>query len=213
MLEATRIVKSYGPVRALDHCDISVGAGEMVAIVGPNGAGKSTLLKVLVGLLRPEEGEVRIDGMALHEHLPEIRARVTYLGHATALYDDLTVRENMKLAWSLGGLDRRSVEARAAKALDEFGLEHRGNDRVAVLSAGLRRRAALAIHLHSGRAHILLDEPFANLDKDGQRTLREALSRTVAEGSSIALVVHDLALLEGTKYRVLCLEEGRVVPL
>jgi ABC-type multidrug transport system ATPase subunit len=110
-------------------------------------------------------------------------------------------------------MDRRSVEERAVKALDEFGLGHRVNDRVAVLSAGMRRRAALAIHLQSGRAHIILDEPFANLDDGGQRTLREALSRCVAEGCGIALVVHDLALLEGTKYRVVRLEEGKVVPL
>ncbi len=211
MLEATRIVKSYGPVRALDHCDISVGAGEMVAIVGPNGAGKSTLLKVLVGLLRPDEGQILLDGLALHEYLPEMRAKVTYLGHATALYDDLTVVENMKLVWSLGGLDRRAAEERAAVALAEFGLEHRANDRVAVLSAGMRRRTALATHLHSGRTNILLDEPFANLDEGGKQTLRNALRRSTVEGCSIALVVHDLAPLEGAKYRVVRLEEGKAV--
>jgi heme ABC exporter ATP-binding subunit CcmA len=209
MLEARGLVRSYGPVRALDGCSISCAAGETVAVTGPNGAGKSTLLKVLVGLLRPDQGDVTIEGADLRANLPDIRSKISYLGHATALYDDLTALESVEYAWALGGMPRSNAHEKALPALKDFGLEHRANDPVCVLSAGMRRRLALAIHLAEGRPNLILDEPFANLDEGGKQVLRQALAREAKEGRSVVLVVHDIALLEGVKHRRFHLVEGK----
>jgi ABC-type multidrug transport system ATPase subunit len=180
-----------------------------VAVTGPNGAGKSTLLKVLVGLLRPDQGNVTIEGADLRANLPDIRSKISYLGHATALYDDLTALESVRYAWTLGGMPKSEAREKAGMALREFGLEHRANDPVSVLSAGMRRRLALAIHLAEGRSNLILDEPFANLDEGGKEVLRQALAREAREGRSVVLVVHDLALLEGVKHRRYHLVEGK----
>jgi heme ABC exporter ATP-binding subunit CcmA len=212
MIEAKAIVKSFGPVRALDGCSLSCASGEMVAILGPNGAGKSTLLKVMAGLVRPDAGKVTVDGAELHSSLPEIRSRISYLGHATALYDDLTAMENILYAWSLGGLVGPAAEDKARSTLEEFGLGHRANDRASVLSAGMRRRLALAVHLGERRQNLLLDEPFANLDEEGKEVLRGVLAREVGSGRSVMVVVHDDNLLAGLKFRRYGLVEGKEVP-
>ena len=104
LLEATGLRRAYGRRQVLRDIDLTLSAGEAVAVAGPNGAGKTTLLRVLAGLARPDRGEVRLDGQLLRRDAPEVRRAVGLVSHQTLLYDDLTLHENLTFAARLYGL-------------------------------------------------------------------------------------------------------------
>jgi heme ABC exporter ATP-binding subunit CcmA len=177
-----------GRFPALAGIDLEVGAGEVVLLRGPNGAGKTTLLRAVAGLLPVVRGEAIVLGHDLRKDHRSVRRQVAMLGHATGLYDDLTVDENVRF-WAKAA---RS-QADPAGAQDRAGVEPRIRD-VAVgrLSAGQRRRASLAaLHVRDAKLW-LLDEPHAGLDAPG-RDLLDALVRSAAAGgTTVLLASHEL---------------------
>ena len=181
-------VTLLGRFPALAGADLTVSAGEIVLLRGPNGAGKTTLLRVCAGLLPIAQGEAFVLGYDLRTDRRAVRRRVGLLGHANALYDDLTVAENVRFwARTVGGTDAE-IEA----ALERLGLGARLADvPVGRLSAGQRRRTALAVLIARRPLLWLLDEPHAGLDADG-RDLVDALVRdAVAAGATVILASHE----------------------
>jgi NitT/TauT family transport system ATP-binding protein len=148
------------PYRALDDISFSVPAGAFVAIVGPSGCGKSTLLNIAAGLLAPSAGGVRVDG----EALAGLNRRATYMFQQDALLPWKTVRDNVALGLTLGGVARPVAHARAAEWLGRVGLAGFGEHYPAQLSGGMRKRAAMAQHWIIDRGLMLMDEPFSALD-------------------------------------------------
>jgi len=148
------------PYRALDDISFSVSAGAFVAIVGPSGCGKSTLLNIAAGLLAPSAGGVRVDG----EALAGLNRRATYMFQQDALLPWKTVRDNVALGLTLGGVARPVAHARAAEWLGRVGLAGFGEHYPAQLSGGMRKRAAMAQHWIIDRGLMLMDEPFSALD-------------------------------------------------
>jgi ABC-type multidrug transport system ATPase subunit len=117
LLVATGLRRSYGRLRVLRDLDLTVTAGEAVAVVGPNGAGKTTLLRLLAGLMRPDRGEIRVEGHPLRRDAPAVRRAVGLVSHQSLLYDDLTLVENLTFAARLYGIPRPAGAARAALVL------------------------------------------------------------------------------------------------
>ena len=152
---------AYGRTIALDDVTLELHEG-ITGVFGPNASGKSTLLRVLAGLVKPTRGRVLIDGGALNIGDEDFRRIVGYAGHEPGLYARLTVVENLELFARLYGVDPR----RAAALLDRLGIAARAETPVAELSAGLKRRAAVARALLHEPRLLLLDEPYANLDDD-----------------------------------------------
>jgi NitT/TauT family transport system ATP-binding protein len=146
--------------RALDDISFTVSAGAFVAIVGPSGCGKSTLLNIAAGLLAPSAGRVRVDG----EALAGLNRRATYMFQQDALLPWKTVRDNVALGLTLGGVARPVAHARAAEWLGRVGLAGFGEHYPAQLSGGMRKRAAMAQHWIIDRGLMLMDEPFSALD-------------------------------------------------
>ncbi|MBM3667972.1 MAG: ABC transporter ATP-binding protein [Actinobacteria bacterium] len=156
--------RDYGERPALAGVDLELQAGRTLAVLGPNGSGKTTLLRVLAGLLRPSAGEASVLGCPLPRETWRLRGRVGYLGHRPLLYRDLSPRENLRLAGRLHGLERDGCEARIETLLEAVGMQRRGDDRVAELSAGMAQRvAACGAVLHEPEL-LLLDEPDSHLD-------------------------------------------------
>ncbi|HEX3276170.1 MAG TPA: heme ABC exporter ATP-binding protein CcmA [Gemmatimonadales bacterium] len=207
LLVARGLRRAYGRVRVLHDLDLSLAAGELLAVAGPNGAGKSTLLRILAGLMRPSAGEVRLLGRPLAGDAAEARRAVGLLSHHSLLYDDLTLRENLTFAARLYRLDRPAEAARAA--LEAAGLAARMDDTPRRLSRGLLQRAAIARALLHRPRVLLLDEPFTALDAGSAERLRTELAERRAAGLGLVVVTHHLAEVWEVATRVAVLVDGR----
>jgi heme ABC exporter ATP-binding subunit CcmA len=207
LLEATGLRRAYGRRQVLRDIDLTVAAGEAVAVAGPNGAGKTTLLRVLAGLARPDRGEVRVEGQPLRRDSPEIRRAVGLVSHQTLLYDDLTLHENLTFAARLYGLPTPAAAARCA--LEEAGLGPRADVSPRRLSRGLAQRAAIARALLHRPRVLLLDEPFTALDAAASERLRDELRARREQGLGIVLVTHQLGEAWAVATRIAVIVEGR----
>lgn len=198
-------VSLLGRFPALAGVDLEVDPGEIVLLRGPNGAGKSTLLKVCSGLLPVAAGTARILGIDLTEDRHSIRPRVGLLGHATFLYDELTVADNVEF-WARAA---RADLDDAHHAMDRLGLAGRLRDvRVARLSAGQRRRVAIAVLLARRPELWLLDEPHAGLDADGRDLLDGLVGEAARAGATVLFASHELDRALSVADRVVTITGG-----
>ncbi len=182
--------RSFGHVRALRGIDFALEAGDSLAVFGPNGAGKTTLLRILAGLLRPQQGEVRFDGAPLERTDSAHRRLVGLIAHYSLLYDGLTAAENLAFYARLYGL--RDRDATVLRALESVGLADRAGDAVGTFSRGMVQRMAIARALLHEPRIVLLDEPFSGLDQRAAATLRDLLMRLRAERRTMVLVTHNI---------------------
>jgi heme ABC exporter ATP-binding subunit CcmA len=201
--------KRFGPVTALRGLDLAVPVGSLLAVLGPNGAGKSTLLRLLAGLARPSRGRLRVGPEERGGDRRRARRHVGYLGHASLLYPELTARENLLFAARLYGVSDR--ERVATDLLDQHDLGDLAERRASTLSQGQARRLAIARCLVHDPPVVLLDEPFAGLDRAAAGRLAERLARLKADGRTAVLVTHDLARAAELADAGLVLVEGRAV--
>jgi ABC-2 type transport system ATP-binding protein len=224
-LELSEIRKTYPPAfsfralfgapgtgrNALSGVSAKVGAGEIVGLVGRNGAGKTTLLKCVLGLLRPDAGAVKIDGVPAAEAGVAQRARIGYVPPVDrAFYLRLSCLENLRFAARLHGLPAREATVRARAALAGVGLAARERDRVESLSSGMRQRLALARALQADPSILLLDEPTRSLDPAARASFHRLIVERRGE-RGVLIASHDLAEVESLCDRVILLDLGRVV--
>jgi heme ABC exporter ATP-binding subunit CcmA len=203
------VVIVYDNFPAVAGATFSVDAGEIVLLQGPNGAGKTTLLRACAGLLPIARGTANVLGCDLSTNRLAVRSRVGLLGHANGLFQDLTVLENM-LFWSrLVGAMRQDVD----QAMIAMGISGRlGETQVAKLSAGQRRRCALA-SLIVRRAQLwLLDEPHAGLDTQGRDELDRTLRAARDAGATVIFASHEIERARSLATRSLMVTTGTVKP-
>ena len=213
-VRARGVVKRYGTRPAVSDVELDVGAGDIVALVGPNGSGKTTLLRMLAGLVRPDDGDIRLFG------LDPVRDRARLMQHASfsfappALFPGLTAREHLvhlaaigqSQRWSNGPSRKTDVE----DALALVGLLERADDRVRTFSFGMRQRLALALSLVPRPELVVLDEPTDGLDPLAVLELRAILRRLRDEhGVAILLASHLLVEVDELVDRMLVLSNGR----
>jgi heme ABC exporter ATP-binding subunit CcmA len=201
-------VALLGRFPALAGIDLDVARGDIVLLRGPNGAGKTTVLRALAGLVPVVRGEARVLGHDLRVDPRPVRRRVGLLGHATGLFDDLTVADNVTF-W---GRATRARQADIDAALGLVGLAGRLRDvPVARLSAGQRRRTSLACLLARRPELWLLDEPHAGLDAEARDLLDGLVRQAVDQGATVVLSSHELDRAEALAHRVVVLDGGRAV--
>jgi putative ABC transport system ATP-binding protein len=206
--------ESAGPP-ALDGVNLTVEAGEAVAVMGPSGSGKSTLLNLVAGLDRPTEGQVEVAGTELNR-LSETalarfrRAHVGIVFQFFHLLDDLTARDNVLLPAQLAGTPRRAALARAGELLDALGLAARANAYPARLSGGERQRVAVARALINRPPLLLADEPTGAVDAEAGAHVIELLRDLNRGGQTVLLVTHDPALAGRCATRVVEVRDGRL---
>jgi ABC-2 type transport system ATP-binding protein len=205
-ISVTRLVKTFGPTRALDGLDLEVATGEVHGFLGPNGSGKSTTIRVLLGLLRPDSGAVRLldgdpwdDAVALHRRLAYVPGDVT-------LWPQLTGGEAIDLLGRLrGGID----PARRAELLDRFDLDPTKKSRS--YSKGNRQKVALVAALASDAELLILDEPTSGLDPLMEAVFQEYIREVRGQGRTVLLSSHILAEAEALCDRVSIIRHGRTV--
>ena len=196
-----------GRFPALAGVDLTVDPGDVVVLVGPNGAGKTSLLRVCSGLVPLASGRISVLGLDPTRQRNRVRRRVGLLSHASHLYDDLTVRENVRFAVRAAGADPGRIDG----ACDRLGLTGRLlKTNAGKLSAGQRRRVALAVLTARWPELWLLDEPHAGLDASTRATLNELIAEASASSATVVLVSHELEFVGSLAARVVTVAGGRV---
>ncbi|MBL9143143.1 MAG: ABC transporter ATP-binding protein [Verrucomicrobiaceae bacterium] len=211
MIEARSLCKvwSKGAKPALNNVSFTVEAGEIVGLLGHNGAGKSTIVGIMLGMVRPDSGEVFIDGASVQTQRARALRSIGAIFESAVFYDYLTGWENLRVLCSLSGW---WDEKEAARILAMVNLTHAANKKTGTYSHGMRQRLALAQALLPRPQCLLLDEPTDGLDPEGIREFRETILRLRAEwGMTILLNSHLLAEVDLMCDRCVILKEGRKV--
>ncbi len=202
--------KSYGKVAAVDGVSFEVGPGEIVGLLGPNGAGKTTTINMILGVLAPSAGAIRIDGLDLARRRCEALQRTNFAAVYAPLPGNLTVAQNLRVFGLLYGV--RDVGARVEALLGEFDLLPFRDTKTGVLSSGEQTRVSLAKAMLNQPRLLLLDEPTASLDPAVARDLRgriRAIAEREAEG--VLWTSHNMYEVEAVCDRVLFLSHGKIL--
>ncbi len=207
----TKVFKDFwgrSRIRALDRLDFEVYPGEVFGLLGPNGSGKSTTIKILLGLLFPSSGEMRVFGGSPREI--RHRGRMGYMPEDSPLYRDLTAAETLDFYARLFDLDNAQRRQRVDQLLQMIGLTHARNRRVGDFSRGMQRRIGLAQALLNDPDLVILDEPTAGLDPLGCRDVKQLIRTLSDRGKTVLLTSHLLADVENICDRVVILYNGKV---
>jgi ABC-2 type transport system ATP-binding protein len=201
------LVKRYGNLTAVAGVDITVGVGDVYGYLGPNGAGKTTSLRMMLGLIRPTEGTVRLFGRDPMETVHALDGVAGFV-EAPTFYPYLTARRNLEL---LGAFDGNDARKRIDQALEMVELTDRAGDRVGGYSHGMRQRLGIAAALLRDPKLLLLDEPATGLDPAGMRDMRVLIRQLADQGMTVVLSSHLLAEVEEVCNRVAIVQLGKIV--
>jgi ABC-2 type transport system ATP-binding protein len=207
-VEARGLVKRYGHITAVDHVDLTVRAGDVYGYLGPNGAGKTTSLRMLLGLIRPDEGTARLFGRDPLIEGARALDGVAGFVEAPRFYPYMSGRKNLELVAALDGGDARE---RIDDALETVDLAQRQHDKVKGYSHGMRQRLGIAGALLRDPRLLLLDEPTTGLDPAGMRDMRALVHRLASEGMTVLLSSHLMSEVEELCDRVAIVSRGRVI--
>jgi ABC-2 type transport system ATP-binding protein len=199
--------KRYGDVQAVDGVSLTVGRGEFYGILGPNGAGKTTTLEMTEGLRRPDEGTVRLLGESPFPRNPALLRRVGVQLQASAFFEKLTAREQIRTFASLYGVSAERADA----MLDTVGLTEKAGTREDRLSGGQAQRLSIACALVHDPELVFLDEPTTGLDPQARRNLWDLLRAINHEGRTVVLTTHYMDEAEALCDRVAVMDRGRVL--
>jgi len=211
VIEARHLSKRFGAVEAVQDVSFTARDGEITGILGANGAGKSTCLRMLYGVLTPDSGEARIDGIDIRGETSKARAHLGVLPHAAGLYGNLTARENIHYFGSLHGLGRERLRSRSAELAGILGMEDFMERRAKGFSQGQRIKVALARALVHDPGNIVLDEPTNGLDVMAIRNLRDLLLGLKALGRCVLFSSHVMQEVAVLCDRVVIIGRGRVL--
>ncbi|MCK4268127.1 MAG: ATP-binding cassette domain-containing protein [Actinomycetia bacterium] len=212
-IQVERVSKSFGSVKALDHVDLQVEAGTILALLGPNGAGKTTLIRVLTTLLRPDTGNARVGSFDVLRQPQQVRLIMGLAGQSAAIDENLTGKENIEMVGKLYHLDSASIEKQATKLLNSFGLDDAANRIAKTYSGGMRRRLDLAASL-VGRPKILfLDEPTTGLDPQSRLELWGMIEDLVSEGVTVLLTTQYLEEADYLADKIAVIDHGQIIAL
>ena len=187
-IETKGLTKRFGDLVAVDSLDIAIQPGEVYGLLGPNGAGKTTVIRILVGLTRPTEGEARVMGKKAGDKA--LAARMGYMPQELAVYDGLTVDDNLDLFGRLFGLRNEKLERRKVEVLRFVALEERRHDIVLNLSGGMRHRVSLAMALLHEPDVIFLDEPTVGVDPELRASFWENFGKLKRSGKTVIITTH-----------------------
>jgi ABC-2 type transport system ATP-binding protein len=201
VLEVRGVGKRYGEREALREVSFAVAAGELLAIIGPNGAGKTTLLSILAAIQQPSAGGLEWPGGE--------PGRVGWVPQRTAIYEKLSVAENLRLFARLERL--ADPQAAVARMLEQTDLADRADEEVGRLSGGNRQRVNIAIGLLADPAVLLLDEPSGALDPRQRQRLWSFITSRAQSGTAVVFATHDIAEAERHAQRVLVLADGELL--
>jgi ABC-2 type transport system ATP-binding protein len=207
---ASGMVKRFGDFTAVGGVDITVREGEIFGLLGPNGSGKTTSIRMMLGLMPPTSGDVKVLGISVQEHPERIRPRVGYMSQQFSLYSDLTVIQNLRFYGAAYGVERSRLSDRLAEVLRMAGLEGRESTPTRALSGGWRQRLALGAAILHEPEVLFLDEPTAGVDPLSRREFWDLLYHLVAGGVTALVTTHYMDEAEHC-HRLAFIQRGKII--
>jgi ABC-2 type transport system ATP-binding protein len=211
LIETRHLVKRYGDKTAVDDVSLQVYGGEIFGFLGPNGAGKTTTIRILVGLLQPTSGQVKVAGHDVQAEPLAAKAANGYVPDEPNLYPKLSGRELLRFVGDLYGLKRAQVERRIDELLRLFDLTAAGDDTFDSYSHGMRQKTALAVALVHDPRVLVLDEPTVGLDPKSARLIKDILRQMADRGAAVFLSTHILEIAEHMCDRIGIIDQGRLI--
>lgn len=209
VIQVENLTRRFGDFVAVDHVNFEVGAGEVVGYLGPNGSGKTTTIRMLLGLLEPSDGKATVLGYDAFKQSEEVRARAGYMSQKFAIYDDLTVLENLTF---YGGVYGITDKARITRTLELVGLRGHDSTLTRSLSAGWRQRLALGIALVHEPKLLFLDEPTSGVDPTARRAFWDLIYQLAESGVTILVTTHYMDEAEYCE-RVGIMRDGKLLAI
>ncbi len=207
ILKANQLTKTFGNVKALDHCDLEIRKGEIFGYLGPSGAGKTTTIKLLTGQLYSDAGEVTVLGK--NPFSPEIRQQIGIMSDMSGLYEKMTVYENLDIFADIYGV--KNKKRKIKETLEAVDLYDNRKKKVEKLSRGMKQRLVFArTILHNPRL-LFLDEPTANLDPATADEIRELITKLNRNGTTVFLTTHNMEEADELCHRIALLNKGHIV--
>jgi len=209
VISVKNLTRRFGEFVAVDHVNFEINAGEVVGYLGPNGCGKTTTIRMLLGLLAPTDGEATVLGFDAFRQSEEVRARAGYMSQKFAIYDDLTVQENLTFYGGVYGITDKS---RIARTLERVGLHGHESTLTRSLSAGWRQRLALGIALVHEPKLLFLDEPTSGVDPTARRAFWDLIYELAENGVTIMVTTHYMDEAEYCE-RVGVMRDGKLLAM
>ena len=211
MLRLAGLRKAYGDFVALHGLDLEIDAGQILALLGPNGAGKSTTVKCITGLLRPDAGSIRIDGIDALADPTNARRRIGYLPEVARLHEALTPWEYLLLKGRLFDLDDQRIRRTGERLLAGFELLDRGDEPMVAFSKGMLQKVSIAATLLTEPKVLVFDEPLSGLDVTTTLVVKELMREFAARGGAVLHCSHLLDVVEATAHRIAVLDKGNLL--
>lgn len=211
-IAAEDLVKIYRGRRVVDGVSLDMHQGEVVGLLGPNGAGKTTTFYMIVGLVRPNEGRVLLDGRDITSMPMYRRARagIGYLAQEPSVFRELTVLDNIRLVLEHSTMTRQEQQAKAEELLEDMNIAHLRNHRGKMLSGGERRRVEIARALATSPAFILLDEPFTGVDPIAIQDIQQIIARLRDRSIGILITDHNVEATLKITERAYIIADGQI---
>jgi len=213
MITVRSVSKSYGNIEAVRNVSFSIEKGEIFGILGPNGAGKSTIVNILNTLVRPDKGDVIIDGINIRGDGNAVKLIMGVVPQEIALYEELTAYENLMFWGGLYNIPKPVLIENANRTLDIVDLSSRKKDRIKTFSGGMKRRINIACSLLHNPRILVLDEPTVGVDPQNRNHIFEVIERLHDEGMTIIYTTHYMEEAERFCDKIAIMDVGRIIAL
>ncbi len=212
VIQVEGLTKKFGDFTAVNQITFDVNKGEIFGFLGANGAGKTTAMKMLIGILRPTSGNAKVVDFDVFKQRESIKKNIGYMSQKFALYDDLTVVENITFFGGIYGLSRQSIKDKTKSLLKELGLENVANTLVVSLPLGWKQKLAFSVALLHEPKIVFLDEPTGGVDPITRRQFWEMIYKSANQGTTIFVTTHYMDEAEYCD-RISIMVEGNIVAL
>jgi len=212
-IEANGLTKLFGEFKAVDDVSFEVPKGQFFGLLGPNGAGKTTTIRMMIGVLRPDRGNVSIMGVSMDREPLLAKEKLGVIPEVGNVYPDLTARENLELFGRFYGLTKRTRMERASALLEELGLGARSDEKIKRFSKGMKQRVSIGCAIIHQPQVLFLDEPTEGLDVQSRRMIVEKVNGMNKAGCTVVLTTHNIEEANRLCHRVCIINHGKVVAL
>ncbi len=212
VIEVNNLTKTFGAFTAVDAISFQVKKGEIFGFLGANGAGKTTAIKMLIGITTPTSGDATIAGFNVYTQTESIKRNIGYMSQKFALYDDLTVKENITFFGGIYGLNRNTIKTKTRELIDELKLEQVTNQLVGSLPLGWKQKISFSVALLHRPKIVFLDEPTGGVDPITRRQFWEMIYKAANQGTTIFVTTHYMDEAEYCD-RVCIMVDGQIEAL
>lgn len=211
LAELKNVVKRYDGRLTVDHVNMEIQEGEIFGLLGPNGAGKSTTISMICGLIKMDQGDIRIDGLSVAAKALEVKKKIGLVPQDLALYEEMTAEENVAFFARLYGLRGKLLKERVAEALEFTGLTDKAKDKPSTFSGGMKRRLNIACAIMHKPKLIIMDEPTVGIDPQSRNHILESVKELNRQGSTVIYTSHYMEEVEAICDRVAIMDKGHII--